>query len=233
MPGTPIVEVTNVRKRYPGGGGVTALDGVSLRLEAGTFTAIMGPSGAGKTTLLHSIAGLDVPDAGTITVAGEPMTSLSANRRAALRARKVGVIFQNYNLVPVLDVAQNIALPAKLSGSKFDKTYARHLAEELGISQLMRKMPDELSGGQQQRVAIARALAMRPAIIVADEPTGALDRATSAQVLGLLRQGVANHNATVLMVTHDPEAASYADRMINVVDGRIVADSKRSGVAHV
>ncbi|WTK76488.1 ABC transporter ATP-binding protein [Streptomyces sp. NBC_01511] len=200
---------------------VTALDGVSLSLPAGSFTAVMGPSGSGKSTLLQCAAGLERPDSGRVVVDGEEMTGGSEAALTKFRRRRIGFVFQRYNLLPTLTVAQNTVLPLKLAGRRVDKDHARRILAQVGLGERLGHRPDQLSGGQQQRVAIARALVTEPAVVFADEPTGALDIRSARDVLRLLQQTVRVHGRTVVMVTHDPVAASYADSVVFLADGRL------------
>ncbi|GAA1347749.1 ABC transporter ATP-binding protein [Falsarthrobacter nasiphocae] len=202
---------------------VAALDGVSLEVAPGTFTAIMGPSGSGKSTLLHCLAGLDAPDSGEIEIAGQRITGLGDSALTAFRRDRLGFVFQSFNLVPTLTAHENIVLPARLAGRAPDEAAVRRLAERLGLASRLTHRPGELSGGQQQRVAIARALLGSPDVIFADEPTGALDTATGDDVLALLRDCVDTDGRTVVMVTHDDRAAGVADRIVRMVDGRVAA----------
>jgi len=204
------------------GGDVHALRDVTHRFAAGTFTAVMGPSGSGKSTLLQLAAGLDRPTAGQVVVAGTTLTGLSETALTRLRSRSLGFIFQSYNLLDALTVFDNVALPVRLAGRRVARAEVRAALAQVGIADLARRRPPELSGGQQQRVAIARALHARPAVLFADEPTGALDRATGHQVLRLLRELVDGHGQTIVMVTHDPVAAAYADSVLFLADGRVV-----------
>jgi putative ABC transport system ATP-binding protein len=216
------VRLAAVRKTYGrGAGAVTALDGVTVDFPAGSFTAVMGPSGSGKSTLLHCAAGLDAPTSGEVTLAGTPLAGLDETRLTVLRRDRVAFVFQSFNLMPALDVWQNVTLPDLLAGRRTDKKWVAEVVERVGLRDRLRHRPAELSGGQQQRVAIARALASRPAVTFADEPTGALDTRTAAEVLGLMRH-LADAGQTIVMVTHDPVAASYADNVLFLVDGRIV-----------
>ena len=201
--------------------GVRALDGVSVDFPAGRFTAIMGPSGSGKSTLLHCVAGLDTPTAGQVWLGDTELSRLSDERLTKLRRDRVGFVFQSFNLLPTLTAEQNIALPLDLAGRKPDRAWVDHLVAVLGLADRLRHRPAELSGGQQQRVAIARALASRPLLVVADEPTGNLDSRSGAEVLSLLRASVREMGQTVVMVTHDPVAASYADQVLLLADGRL------------
>ena len=201
---------------------VKALDGVDFSVEEGEFVAIVGTSGSGKSTLLHMIGGLDRPTEGTVTMAGKDIFSLSDDALTVFRRRKIGFIFQSYNLVPVLDVYENIVLPIELDGNKVDKKHIHNIIHTLGISEKMDAYPNQLSGGQQQRVAIARALASKPAIILADEPTGNLDSKTSTDVLGLLKVTSEKFRQTMVMITHNEEIAQMADRIIRIEDGKLV-----------
>lgn len=200
---------------------VIALDRVSLSLPTGSFTAIMGPSGSGKSTLLQCAAGLDRPDSGVVIVDGEEMTGGSEAALTKFRRRRIGFIFQDYNLLPTLTVLENTTLPLKLSGRRIDRARAREVLTEVGLGDRFKHRPDELSGGQRQRVAIARALVTEPSVIFADEPTGALDTRSARDVLRLLQEAVRVHGRTVVMVTHDPVAASYADAVQFLADGRL------------
>ncbi|MEV8532512.1 ABC transporter ATP-binding protein [Streptomyces sp. NPDC051211] len=200
---------------------VTALDRVSLAFPQGTFTAVMGPSGSGKSTLLQCAAGLDRPTAGTVTVGGTELTGLSETRLTLLRRDRIGFVFQAFNLLPALTAEQNVALPLLLAGRRPARAEVREVLERVGLGARAKHRPAELSGGQQQRVALARALITRPDVLFGDEPTGALDSQTGRQVLGLLRGMVDTDGQTVVMVTHDPVAASYADRVVFLVDGRV------------
>ncbi|MFC6023367.1 ABC transporter ATP-binding protein [Plantactinospora solaniradicis] len=201
---------------------VNALDGVTLDFGRGTFSAVMGPSGSGKSTLLHCAAGLDRPTAGTIRIDGTELGALNETALTLLRRERVGFVFQSYNLVPALTAEQNVSLPLRLAGRRPDPAQLHAALAEVGLAGRARHRPDELSGGEQQRVAIARALISRPAVLFADEPTGALDTRTSRDILRLLRNLVDQHRQTVVMVTHDPVAAAYADRVVLLADGRVV-----------
>ena len=213
----------NVRKSYgDGDAAVHALDGVTVSVEAGSFTAIMGPSGSGKSTLLHVLAGLDRPTSGEIHVGDTEITQLKDKALTLLRRDKIGFIFQSFNLLPTLTAAENIVLPIKIAGRKPDAFWVRSVVETVGLTERLSHRPAQLSGGQQQRVAAARALASRPQIVFADEPTGALDSRSGAELLGFLRTAVKELGQTVVMVTHDPVAASYADRVLFLADGQIV-----------
>ncbi|RLL66875.1 ABC transporter ATP-binding protein [Streptomyces sp. Z26] len=217
---TPAVALDRVTKTYAGG--VTALHEVSLAVRPGTFLAVMGPSGSGKSTLMHCAAGLDAPTSGGVRIDGTEISGLDETRRTELRRDRVGFVFQSYNLVPSLSVADNITLPLRLAGKAPDRAWLRMLVERVGLDGRLAHRPAELSGGQQQRAAIARALVSRPAVVFADEPTGALDLRTAREVLGLLGDLVANLGQTVVMVTHDPAAAARADRALVMADGRVV-----------
>jgi putative ABC transport system ATP-binding protein len=220
----PAVSLEGVSKSYRSGRRVVvhALDDVSLAFAPGTFTAIMGPSGSGKTTLLHCAAGLDRPDRGTVRIGTTDLTRLGERRLARVRRRQVGFVFQSFNLLPSLTAAQNVILPLRLAGKHPRRRVAREALERVGLGERARHRPAELSGGQQQRVAIARALVMRPDVIFADEPTGALDTQNAREVLALLRDATDRDGRTLVMVTHDPVAAAVADRVVFLADGRIV-----------
>jgi putative ABC transport system ATP-binding protein len=216
------VALRDVRKVYGRGEAeVVALAGVSVELAVGSFTAIMGPSGSGKSTFLNLAAGLDRPTSGTITVGDTDLSRLSERRLTVLRRERIGFVFQAFNLLPSLTVAQNIGLPLRLDGWHLQRPRVREAAARVGLETRLRHRPSQLSGGQQQRVAIARALVTQPEVVFADEPTGALDTQTGREVLALLREIVDEAGHTVVMVTHDPVAASYADRAILLADGRI------------
>lgn len=220
-----ILETNNLKKYYGSGDTmVKALDGVNFSVENGEFIAIIGTSGSGKSTLLHMIGGLDRPTSGTVKVAGKEIFSLKDDALTIFRRRKIGFIFQSYNLVPVLNVYENIVLPIELDGNKVDKAHIDNIIETLGLTSKTDSLPNQLSGGQQQRVAIARALATKPAIILADEPTGNLDSKTSLDVLGLLKITSDKFKQTIVMITHNEEIAQMADRIIRIEDGRIVGD---------
>ena len=201
---------------------VTALDGITLSLDRGTFTAVMGPSGSGKSTLLQCAAGLDRPDSGIVRVDGTELTGGGEAELTRFRRGRVGFVFQQYNLLETLTVAQNTVLPLKLAGRKVDRRRAEEVLTSVGLGDRLGHRPDQLSGGQKQRVAIARALVTDPRVIFADEPTGALDTRSARDVLRLLREAVRVHGRTVVMVTHDPVAASYADSVVFLADGRLV-----------
>ncbi|HEX6116604.1 MAG TPA: ABC transporter ATP-binding protein [Solirubrobacterales bacterium] len=212
-----------------GDAAVRALDGVSLGLPAGRFTAIMGPSGSGKSTLMHCLAGLDRPTAGQVTIDGVRLGGLDDARLTELRRDKVGFVFQFFNLLPVLSAEENILLPLSLAGRDPDRDRFDRLVDAVGLRDRLHHRPAELSGGQQQRVAIARALVSAPAVVFADEPTGNLDSQASGEVLELLRHAVDEFGQTIVMVTHDPGAAEFADRTIVLVDGRVQSDTASDG----
>ena len=201
---------------------VRALDGVDVDFARGRLTAIMGPSGSGKSTLMHCLAGLDRPTSGTVVVDGQTVSSMSERRLTALRRTRVGFVFQAYNLVPTLTALENITLPLDIARRPVDRAHLDLVVETLGLTDRLGHKPTELSGGQQQRVACARALVSRPEVVFADEPTGNLDSRSGAEVLGFLRRSVRDFGQTIVMVTHDPTAASYADRVIFLADGRVV-----------
>ena len=214
---------TNSLTKYYGTGPslVKALDGVTLEIEQGSFTAIVGTSGSGKSTLLHMLGGLDTPTSGSVCVDGQELSSMEPNELAIFRRRKIGFIFQNYNLIPSLSVYDNIVLPVELDGRTVDQLYLNEITDTLGLSDKLNRKPNKLSGGQQQRVAIARALAAKPAIILAEEPTGNLDSHTSQGVVGLLKVTGRQFHQTIVMITHNDEIAQTADRAIRIEDGRI------------
>lgn len=216
----PVVELLGVDRTYGRGAGeVSALRGLSIAFARGSFTAVMGPSGAGKSTFLHCAAGLDRPTSGTVRLGGTDLAELDETQLTMLRRERVGFVFQSYNLLGSLTVAENITLPLLLSGRPVDPAHLERIARRVGLADRLRHRPSELSGGQQQRVAIARALVTGPEVIFADEPTGALDSRTGRQVLALLREVVERDGDTVVMVTHDPVAASFAQRVVFLADG--------------
>ncbi len=218
-----ILEVKNLVKHYGSGANlVRAVDGIDLSVEKGEFIAVVGTSGSGKTTLLNLIGGLDVADSGQIWIEGQEISKFRADELTIFRRRKIGFVFQNYNLVTVLNAYKNIVMPIKLDGNKVDNKYIFEIASALGIEKKWRTYPGELSGGQQQRVAIARALSTKPALILADEPTGNLDSRTSQEVVGLLKTTSQEFDQTVIMITHNEEIAQLADRIIHIEDGRMV-----------
>jgi putative ABC transport system ATP-binding protein len=220
-----IVEAQDLSRRYgEGEAAVDALAGVTVDFPAGRFAAIMGPSGSGKSTLMHILAGLDAPTSGTVRLAGVELTQLSDRALTQLRRERVGFIFQTFNLLPVLNAEENILLPLSIAGRKPDRAWFDRLVDTVGIRDRLSHRPAEMSGGQQQRVAVARALISRPSVVFADEPSGNLDSKASGDVLDLLRHAVDDIGQTVVMVTHDAHAASYADRLLLLADGRIVHD---------
>ena len=218
----PILQTTDLKKYYGIEPNITkALDGVSLSVDHGEFIAIVGTSGSGKSTLLNMIGGLDVPTSGKVIVDGRDLSTLKDEQLTIFRRRKMGFIFQNYNLVPVLNVYENIVLPVELDGDQVDNNYMQEVVRMLGLEDRLNNMPNNLSGGQQQRVAIARALVSKPAIVLADEPTGNLDSRTSNDVLGLLKVSSQKFHQTLVMITHNNEIAQLADRIIRIEDGKI------------
>jgi len=227
------VRVEDLTRTYGGAQPVTALAGVDAAFDRGTFTAVMGPSGSGKSTFLQAAAGLDRPSGGRVWIGDLELSRLSETKLTELRRSRVGFIFQAFNLVGALTVEENILLPSRLSGERPDRRWLAQVIERVGLGQRLHHRPSALSGGEQQRVAIARALAMRPDVVFCDEPTGALDTGTAADVLALLRSTVDEHGQTVIMVTHDPVAASYADRVLVLADGRIVADLAQPGADRI
>lgn len=217
-----ILETLDLRKYYGSGDTqVRALDGVSIQIEEGSFTSVVGTSGSGKSTLLHMLGGLDRPTAGSVTVDGKDIFSLKDEELTIFRRRKIGFVFQSYNLVPVLNVYENIVLPIELDGGEIDGDYVNEVISLLGLKEKLYNLPSQLSGGQQQRVAIARALATKPAIVLADEPTGNLDTGTSQDVLGLMKVTADRFGQTIVMITHNEEIAQLADRIIRIEDGRV------------
>lgn len=212
-------------KKYYGKGDtmVKALDGVDLEIERGRFTAVIGTSGSGKSTLLNMLGGLDTPTEGSIRIGNTELAALSSEQATIFRRKQIGFIFQNYNLIPVLTVWENIVFPISLDGQKPDKAFIMEVVKLLGLENKLDSLPNHLSGGQQQRVAIARALASKPSIVLADEPTGNLDSKTSNDVIGLLKMTSSEFHQTIVMITHNPEIAQMADRIIRIEDGRIVA----------
>ncbi len=227
-----LVTATDVTRRYgEGEAAVHALAGVSAEFPEKQFTAIMGPSGSGKSTLMHVLAGLDKPTSGSVMLAGTEITDLDDKRLTELRRDKVGFIFQSFNLVPVLNAEENILLPLAIAGRDVDRAWFDQLIGVVGLGDRLTHRPAELSGGQQQRVAVARAMVARPAIVFADEPTGNLDSKTSADILALLRRAVDEFGQTIVMVTHDPDAAQIADRLLTLNDGLVVSDESVAAVA--
>lgn len=219
-----ILETTNLKKIYGSGdAAVRALDDISFSVDKGEFVAIVGTSGSGKSTLLHMLGGLDCPTSGSVTVDGQKLFSLKKDDLTVFRRRKIGFVFQNYNLVPVLNVYENIVLPIQLDGQTPDAAYINGIIETLGLERKLKNLAGNLSGGQQQRVAIARALSTKPAIILADEPTGNLDSKTSMDVLKLLKMTSEKYSQTIVIITHDEQLAQMADRIVRIEDGRIVS----------
>ena len=222
MPAGPILQTVDLKKYYQQGEHTTkALDGVNLSVNAGEFVAIVGTSGSGKSTLLHMMGGLDTPTSGDIIVGGKRLSGKSEEQMAVFRRRHIGFVFQNYNLVPILNVYENIILPVQLDGRKADKGFLEEIVHSLGLQDKLQNLPNNLSGGQQQRVSIARALLTKPEIILADEPTGNLDSRTSEDVLELLKITSAKFQQTTIMITHNDAIAQTADRIIRIEDGRV------------
>jgi putative ABC transport system ATP-binding protein len=222
---TPAAGAVDLTKSYGTVNSVVrALDGVNVEFERGRFTAVMGPSGSGKSTLMHCMAGLDVPTSGRAFLGDQEIGLLDDADLTELRRDRIGFVFQSFNLVPTLSAAENITLPLDLAGVKVDGAWFDHLVRALGIADRLSHRPSEMSGGQQQRIACARALILRPELIFADEPTGNLDSSASAEVLGFLREAVTEQRQSIVMVTHDPRAAAYADRVVFLADGRVVGE---------
>jgi len=235
---TDVVSLESLYKTYDGG--VTALDGVTASFPAGSFTAVMGPSGSGKSTLLQCAAGLDRPTGGRVFIDGAELTATDDTAMTKFRRTRVGFVFQDYNLLPSLTVEQNVVLPLRLAGRRADRHRVRETLDRLGLGDRRDELPERLSGGQRQRVAVARALVAEPAVVFADEPTGALDLRSAREVLALLRSMVHQHGRTVVMVTHDPVAAAYADSVLFLADGRLAgslraptADAVAERLAHL
>jgi putative ABC transport system ATP-binding protein len=229
-----VVAASELTRRY--GAGETAVDalrGVSLEIPRGHLTAVMGPSGSGKSTLMHILAGLDKPSAGTVEIDGVELTTLKDNDLTKLRRRHIGFVFQFFNLLPMLTAEENVTLPLSIAGEKPSSEWLEELFEATGLSDRRSHRPAELSGGQQQRVAVARALVSRPTVLFADEPTGNLDSQTSAEILGLLRGAVDTYGQTTVMVTHDPRAATIADRVLFLADGLIVEELGRTSQGEI
>ena len=219
-----LLQTSNLKKTYGSGdAAVHALDGVSFSVDKGEFVAIVGTSGSGKSTLLHMLGGLDRPTSGDVEVDGQKLFSLKDDELTVFRRRKIGFVFQNYNLVPSLNVYENIVLPIQLDGNTPDAEYINSIVETLGLGSKLKNLASNLSGGQQQRVAIARALSTKPAIILADEPTGNLDSKTSMDVLKLLKMTSEKYSQTIVIITHDEQLAQMADRIVRIEDGRIVS----------
>jgi putative ABC transport system ATP-binding protein len=224
-PASPAARAVEMTKTYGNGDVVVrALDGVSVEFERGRFTAVMGPSGSGKSTLMHCMAGLDVPTSGRAFVGDREIGRLDDDGLTELRRDRIGFVFQSFNLVPTLTAAENITLPVDLAGANVDPAWFDYLVDALGIADRLSHRPSEMSGGQQQRIACARALIRRPELIFADEPTGNLDSRSSADLLAFLRRSVTEHGQSIVMVTHDPRGAAYADRVVFLADGRVVGD---------
>lgn len=222
------IVVNNIKKYYGKKDNIVkAVDGISLEVENGKFTAIIGTSGSGKSTLLHCLAGLDKPTSGEVILGNKNIYSLNDDELSRIRRQEFGFIFQSFNLIPVLNVYDNIILPIQLDGKKEDKEYIMNIIKKVGLEDQLKKFPNELSGGQQQRVAIARALSNKPAVIFADEPTGNLDSKTTEEVMRLLRSTVSELNQTLLMITHDENIAKEADRIITISDGKIIKDERK------
>jgi putative ABC transport system ATP-binding protein len=230
----PVVSAYDVTRRYgQGDTAVDALRGVSLEVASGELVAVMGPSGSGKSTLMHILAALDKPTSGTVSIAGQEISGLSDSHITILRREHIGFVFQFFNLLPMLTAEENIVLPLSIAGEKPDKEFLEDLLRRVGLSERRTHRPAELSGGQQQRVAIARSLASKPTIVLADEPTGNLDSATSAEILELMRSATADYGQTTIMVTHDAAAAAIADRILFLADGLIVDELTRSQPAEI
>ena len=223
-----ILETVDLKKYYGKEPNITkALDGISITAKQGEFISIIGTSGSGKSTLLNMLGGLDVPSSGSVRIRGREITKMNDEQLTIFRRRNIGFVFQNYNLVPILNVYQNIVLPVELDGNKVDRAYTDQMIRMLHLEQKLENLPNNLSGGQQQRVAIARALAGKPAIILADEPTGNLDSKTSIEVMQLLKMTSTQFGQTLVMITHNPQLAQIADRMIRIEDGKIVSPDKK------
>ena len=221
-----VLKTVNVKKIYQmPSGGVQALDGVNLSIEEGEFVAIVGSSGSGKTTLLNLLGGLDKPSEGSIYVRGEKLEDMESEELTIFRRRNIGFVFQNYNLLPILNVYENITLPMKLDGMRVDEEFLNHMIDRLKLREKLYHMPETLSGGQQQRVAIARALSTKPAVLLCDEPTGNLDSVTGMEVVGLLKSSAYEFHQTIVVVTHNEEIAQMADRIIRIADGKVKGDT--------
>jgi putative ABC transport system ATP-binding protein len=230
----PVVVATDVHRQY--GEGETAVDalrGVSLEIERGKLTAVMGPSGSGKSTLMHILAGLDKPTSGTVTIAGQEITGMDDSALTQLRRDHIGFVFQFYNLLPMLTAEENVKLPLSVAGTHADEGWFKELMAKVGLTNRLGHRPAELSGGQQQRVAVARSLVSRPTVVFADEPTGNLDSRSSGEILALLRDSCDTYGQTIVMVTHDPRAAAIADRILYIADGKIVLDQRGATAAEV
>lgn len=221
-----VLKTVNLKKIYQvPSGDVRALDGVSLSIEEGEFVAIVGSSGSGKTTLLNLLGGLDEPSEGSIYVRGEKLENMESEELTIFRRRNIGFVFQNYNLLPILNVYENITLPMKLDGTRVDEEFLNHMIDRLKLREKLYHMPETLSGGQQQRVAIARALSTKPAVLLCDEPTGNLDSVTGMEVVGLLKSSAYEFHQTIVVVTHNEEIAQMADRIIRIEDGKVKGDT--------
>lgn len=221
-----VLKTVNVKKIYQmPSGGVQALDGVNLSIEEGEFVAIVGSSGSGKTTLLNLLGGLDKPSEGSIYVRGEKLEDMESEELTIFRRRNIGFVFQNYNLLPILNVYENITLPMKLDGMRVDEEFLNHMIDSLKLREKLYHMPETLSGGQQQRVAIARALSTKPAVLLCDEPTGNLDSVTGMEVVGLLKSSAYEFHQTIVVVTHNEGIAQMADRIIRIEDGKVKGDT--------
>lgn len=228
-----ILETNNLKKYYgTGENQVKALDGISLQIEEGELAAIVGCSGSGKSTLLHMLGGLDYPTSGSVMVAGKDIFKLNETELTIFRRRRIGFVFQSYNLVPILSVYENVVLPVELDGKRADKKFVDAVLKTLGIADKINRLPGQLSGGQQQRVAIARALIARPSIILADEPTGNLDSRSTQEVLGLLKLTGERFHQTIVMITHNEALAQLCQRVIHVEDGKIVEDNRKGGICN-
>ena len=222
-----ILKAVNLKKYYGSGENVVrAVDGISFSVEKGSFTAIVGTSGSGKTTLLNLLGGLDYADTGEIVIDGQSIRKMSEEELTVFRRRNIGFVFQNYNLISIRNVYKNIILPIQLDGKKPDKEYVEHISKELGIEGVMERYPNQLSGGQQQRVAIARAISAKPAVLLADEPTGNLDSRTSAEVMGLLKMTSGKFHQTIIMITHNEGIAQLADSVLHLEDGKLVGGGR-------
>jgi putative ABC transport system ATP-binding protein len=218
-----VLKTNNLKKHYGANAEVKAIDGVDFTVESGEFVSVVGSSGSGKSTLLHLLGGLDRPTDGSVEINGKQIYSMKDDELTIFRRRNIGFVFQSYNLVPVLNVEENILLPIQLDGNKPDMAFVDRVIETLGLSEKRNAMPNQLSGGQQQRVAIARAIASKPAIVLADEPTGNLDSKSGMDVMGLLKVSGEKFGQTIVLITHNPEIAQMADRTVRIEDGRIVA----------